>query len=98
MKRIKNIDYGWLLNTCFGEDMAKGRRRRREYVYHAIEGEIENAFEEVVHQSIFGTQDFVEWVRQKLPRKAQREVPSLKKLQHHFDLSALKKQFLIFNL
>jgi len=30
--------------------MAKGRRQCREYVYHAIEGEVENPFEEVVHQ------------------------------------------------
>ena len=81
-KRDKNIDYGWLLNTYFGADTAKGRRQCREYVNHAIEGEIENPFEEVVHQSILGTVDFVQWVRQKLPRKGQREVPSLKKLQH----------------
>ncbi len=57
-KRNKNIDYGWLLSTYFGTDTAKGRRQCREYVYHAIEGEIENPFEEVVHQSILGTQDF----------------------------------------
>ena len=81
-KRNKNIDYGWLLSTYFGADTAKGRRQCREYVNHAIEGEIENPFEEVVHQSILGTQDFVEWVRQKLPRKVQREIPSLTKFQH----------------
>jgi hypothetical protein len=81
-KRNKNIDYGWLLSTYFGADTAKGRRQCREYVNQAIEGEIENPFEEVVHQSILGTQDFVEWVRQKLPRKGQREIPSLTKLQH----------------
>jgi hypothetical protein len=50
------------LSTYFGEDTAKSRRQFREYVYHAIEGEIENPFEKVVHQSILGTQDFVEWV------------------------------------
>jgi chromosomal replication initiation ATPase DnaA len=36
----------------------------------------------VVHQCILGTQDFVDWVRQKLPGKGQREIPSLKKLHH----------------
>ena len=51
-KRDKNFDYGWLLNTYFGEDTVKGRRQCREYVYHAIEGEIETPFEEVVHQTI----------------------------------------------
>jgi chromosomal replication initiation ATPase DnaA len=36
----------------------------------------------VVHQSILGSHDFVDWVRQKLPREGQREIPSLRKLQH----------------
>jgi hypothetical protein len=72
-----------MLSTYFGDDTAKGRRQCREYVNRAIEGEIENPFEEVVHQSILGTQEFIDWVRQKLPRKGQREVPSLTKLQQH---------------
>jgi hypothetical protein len=37
------------LSTYFGDDTAKGRRQCREYVNRAIEGEIENPFEEVVH-------------------------------------------------
>jgi REP element-mobilizing transposase RayT len=85
-KRDKHIDYGWLLNTYFGEDSAKGRRRYRAYVQQGIEGEIENPFEEVVHQSILGTQSFVKWIKKKLPRDKQREIPSLRKLQH--DISA----------
>ncbi len=85
-KRDKSIDYGWLLNTYFGEDSAQGRRRYRAYVQQGIEGEIENPFEEVVHQSILGSQSFVKWVKKKLPRKGQREIPSLRKLQH--DISA----------
>jgi REP element-mobilizing transposase RayT len=88
-KRNKNIDYGWLLGTYFGEDTARGRRQCREYVYRAIEGEIENPFEEVVHQSILGTPDFVDWVRRKLPRKGQREVPSLTKLQQHISVERI---------
>jgi REP element-mobilizing transposase RayT len=88
-KRDKNFDYGWLLSTYFGDDTAKGRRQCREYVYHAIEGEIENPFEEVVHQSILGAQDFVDWVRQKLPREGQREIPSLKKLQHDISVDRI---------
>ncbi len=81
-KRKMHIDYEWFLNTYFGQDTAKGRRRFREYVYHAIEGEVENPFEDVVHQSILGARDFVDWVRLNLPRESQREVPSLKKLKH----------------
>jgi hypothetical protein len=81
-KRDKRIDYGWLLNTYFGEDSAQSRRRYRAYVQQGIESEIENPFKEVVHQSILGTQSFVKWVKKKLPRKQQREIPSLRKLQH----------------
>ena len=77
------------MSTYFGTDTAKGRRQSREYGYHAIDGEIENPFEEVVHQSILGTQDVVDWVRQKLPRKGQREVPSLTKLQHHISIERI---------
>jgi hypothetical protein len=91
-KRGKNFDYGWLLSTYFGEDTAKGRRQCREYVYHAIEGEIENPFEEVVHQSILGAQDFVDWVKQKLPREGQREIPSLKKLQHDISVERIIRE------
>jgi REP element-mobilizing transposase RayT len=85
-KRDKNIDYGWLLNTYFAEDSAQGRRRYRAYVYQGIEAETENPFEEVTHQSILGSQNFVDWVKNMLPRKEQREVPSLGKLRH--DISA----------
>ena len=88
-KRNKNIDYGWFLGTYFGEDTAKSRRRCREYVNCAIEDEIENPFEEVVHQSILGAADFVDWVRQKLPRRGQREVPSLRKLQQDISVESI---------
>lgn len=81
-QRTGNVDYDWFLSTYFGKDTVKGRRQFREYVYHGIEGDVENPFDDVVHQSILGAQDFVDWVRQKLPRKGQRELPSLKKLQH----------------
>jgi len=39
--------------------------------------------------SILGSQDFVEWVRKKLPRKGQREVPSLTKLQQHIPVERI---------
>ena len=91
-KRTNNIDYDWFLSTYFGEDRAKGRRRYREYVFHAIEGKIDNPFEDVVHQSILGTQDFIDWVKQKLPRKGQREVPSLKKLQHDIPVERIAEE------
>jgi putative transposase len=91
-KRNKHIDYGWFMNTYFGEDTARGRRQCREYVYDAIAGQVDNPFNDVVHQSILGAQDFVDWIRQKLPHKEQREVPSLKKLQHDFPVERIIAQ------
>ena len=44
-KRNNSINYSWFLASYFGEDTAKSRRQCREYVYQAIEGEIENPFE-----------------------------------------------------
>jgi REP element-mobilizing transposase RayT len=85
-KRNQAIDYSWLLTTYYGEDSAKGRRLYRQYVYHAIGAEIENPFEAVVHQSVLGTEEFVAWVKKKLPQKGQREIPSLKKLHRHISV------------
>ena len=42
----------------------------------------------MTHQSILGTQNFVDWVKNMLPHKQQREIPSLGKLQH--DISAYR--------
>jgi REP element-mobilizing transposase RayT len=82
-KRNPRFDYSWLLNSYFGQDNSQGRRQYREYVLKGIDGEIENPFEEVLHQSILGTQSFVEWVKEKLPRKEFREVPALRGLQRN---------------
>ena len=81
-KRDQHIDYSWLLNTYFGKDSAQGRRRFRAYVHQGIEGHIKNPFDEVVHQSILGNQNFIKWVKKKLPGVGQREIPSLRNLQH----------------
>jgi hypothetical protein len=91
-KRTTIIDYDWFMSTYFGEDTAKGRRRYRDYVFHAIEGKIDNPFEDVVHQSILGTQDFIDRVKQKLPCSGQREVPSLKKFQHDIPVEAIVEE------
>jgi hypothetical protein len=65
-KRNPSFDYSRLLNTYFGQDNSQGRRQYREYVLKGIEGEIENPFEDVLHQSILGTQDFVERIKPKM--------------------------------
>ena len=61
-------------------------------MYHAIEGEVEDPFEEVIHQSILGSQDFVDRVKQKLPREGQGEIPSLKKLQHDISVERIIRE------
>jgi hypothetical protein len=85
-KRNPSFDYSRLLKTYFGQDNSQGRLQYREHVLKGIEGEIENPFEDVLHQSILGTQDFVDWVKEKIPIKESREFPALIGLQR--DLSA----------
>ncbi|MBW1796208.1 MAG: transposase [Deltaproteobacteria bacterium] len=80
-KRNKKIDYTWLLGVYFGGDKPQGRRRYREYVFGGMLGQIENPFDDVVHQCVLGTEDFVDWVKKKLSWEKQREVPSLRKLR-----------------
>jgi REP element-mobilizing transposase RayT len=82
-KRNPGFDYSRLLITYFGRDDSQGRRQYREYVLKAFDGEIENPFEDVLHQSILGTQDFVDWVKEKLPGKESREVPASRSLQRN---------------
>ena len=84
-KRKPGFDYSRLLNTYFGQDNPQGRRKYREYVLNAIDAGIENPFEDVLHQSILGTQEFVKWVKEKLPHKESQEVPASRSLQR--DLS-----------
>ena len=82
-KRNPGFDYSRLLNSYFGQDNSQGRRQYREYVLKGIDGEIENPFEDVLHQSILGTKEFVERVKEKIPRKESREVPALRDLQRN---------------
>ena len=55
-----------------------------------IGAEIENPFEDVLHQSILGTQEFVKWVKEKLPHKEFREVPASRSLQRKTRYEALR--------
>jgi putative transposase len=82
-KRNPGFDYSRLLNSYFGRDDSQGRRQYREYVLKGIAGEIGNPFEDVMHQSILGTQEFVDRVKEKLPRKESREVPALRAIQRN---------------
>jgi hypothetical protein len=54
--------------------------------------DIENPFEAVIHQSVLGTEEFVAWVKKKLPQKGQREIPSLKKLHRHISVEHIIEQ------
>ena len=85
-KRNPSFNYSRLLKTYFSRDNSQGRRQYREYVLKGIDGEIENPFEYVLHQSILGTQGFVDRVKERIPSKESREVPAIRGLQR--DLSA----------
>jgi REP element-mobilizing transposase RayT len=74
-KRLKWIDYGWLLNNT------RGRTRYRSFVYLGIDDKIGNPFENVVHQSILGTDEFVEWVKGEVSLEPDREVPAIRRLR-----------------
>jgi putative transposase len=78
---LKWIDYGWLLKAYFGGDNTRGRSRYRSFVYSGLDGELENPFENVVHQSILGTDEFVEWVKGEVSLEPDREVPAIKRLR-----------------
>ena len=80
-KRQPGFDYSRLLDSYFGGDDSRGRGQYRQYVLNALGAEIENPFEDVMHQSILGTQEFIKWVKEKLPRKELREVPASRSLQ-----------------
>jgi len=80
-KRLKWIDYGWLLKAYFGADNTTGRARYRSFVYSGLDGELKNPFENVVHQSILGTDEFVEWVKGEVSLEPDREVPAIRRLR-----------------
>ncbi|HUU80492.1 MAG TPA: transposase [Acidobacteriota bacterium] len=80
-KRVKNIDYSWLLDAYFGGDTLKGRSRYFEYVSAAIDGNIQNPFQDVIHQTILGTSDFVDRIKEKVPWGREREVPAIRNLR-----------------
>jgi putative transposase len=81
-KRNKSFNYSWLLHTYYGSDGSKGRRRYRAYVVKGIDGKIANPFDDTVHQSILGSQGFVDWIKTQLPDRNVREVPSQRNLQY----------------
>jgi putative transposase len=80
-KRIPDFDYSRLLESYFGGDDSRGRRQYRQYVLNALGAEIENPFEDVMHQAILGTQAFVLQIKSKLSSKESREVPASRSLQ-----------------
>ena len=80
-KRIGAVDYSWLLTAYFGGDKVKGRRQYWSYVYQGIKGEVENPFDDVFHQAILGTEEFVEGVKAKISWGKEREVPALRGLR-----------------
>lgn len=86
-KRQPGFDYRRLLSSYFGGDDSRGRRQYRQYVLNAIGAEIENPFEDVMHQSILGTQEFVASVKEMIPLKESREVPASRSLQRNLSVN-----------
>lgn len=80
-KRATMPDYGWLLETYFCGDNSEGRKQYWTYVREGVTGKVESPFDDVVHQSILGTDTFVEWAKKKISWGADREVPSLRQLR-----------------
>jgi hypothetical protein len=92
-KRGKQIDYRWLLDTYFSGDIPQGRRQYWQYVCSGIEEEIKNPFEDVAHQAILGTRDFVEWVKERVSWEKEREVPSLRRMRRSLSAEEILEIF-----
>lgn len=90
-KRVKWVDYEWLLKAYFGEDDPGGRAQYRAYVYAGIAGDIRSPFDDVVHQSILGKPGFVERTKGRITPKPEREIPSLRKLRRSIPTEVLLK-------
>jgi len=88
-KRNKVLDYQWLLDVYWGGDNGKGRKEYWRYVCQGIEGEIGNPFAEVIHQTILGTKEFVEWVREKVSWGREREVPALRRMRRSLGIETV---------
>jgi hypothetical protein len=82
-KRKSGFDYSQLLNSYFGGDDSRGRQQYCQYVLNALGAEIENPFEDVMHQSILGTQEFVKRIKAKLPPEESQVVPASRSLQRN---------------
>jgi len=80
-KRLDMIDHSWLLESYFDGDTRSGRAGYRRYVCEGITGEINNPFERVVHQSILGTDVFVDRIRRWITGGPEREVPALRRMR-----------------
>ena len=79
--RVSWVEYEWLLSSYFESDDSVGRKRYRSYVYSGIDGEIENPFDDVVHQAILGGDSFVESMKGRVTNRFEREMPSLRGLK-----------------
>ncbi|MBU0729518.1 MAG: transposase [Proteobacteria bacterium] len=80
-KRLKCVEYGYVLEE-FGGDTKSGRNRFKKQ----IESDLQKGLrirEDVVGQSILGSAQFIEEMREKLPEKKDRERPSVSKVHKH---------------
>lgn len=91
-KRLDMIDYRWLLESYFDGDTRTGRAGYRRYVCEGITGEIDNPFDRVVHQSIIGTDAFVDRIRGWIRGGPEREVPALRRVRRPLGMEEIVKE------
>lgn len=80
-KKESWLDCGSLLCNCFGNDDFSVREHYRSYVFSGIDDDIGNPFDDVVHQTILGSESFVQEMKTRIEEGFEREVPSLRGLR-----------------
>ena len=61
----------------------------RRYICQGVEGESENPFDRMVHQTILGAKEFVERVKNKIAWGKEREVPALRGLRRSLPIERI---------
>lgn len=81
-KREDAIDYELVLSE-YGGDHSRGRQVYTKIIYQDIKQKLEIK-DDIIGQSILGGEEFVQWIRKKVGKgKADREMPSLKKIRRY---------------
>ncbi|MBU0731230.1 MAG: transposase, partial [Proteobacteria bacterium] len=80
-KRLKCIEHGYILEE-FGGDTKSGRERYKKQIALDLQEGLKIR-EGIVAQSILGSEQFIDEIREKLPEKKDREIPSVGRVHKH---------------